>query len=63
MSICQVVDDIKLIYCPACKGVPENKTTDSIAKVQSKKAKHLPQRPEISLAKISKANKDLILQK
>ena len=33
MSICQMVDDIKLVYCPARKGIPENKAPDSTAKV------------------------------
>ena len=58
MSICQMVDEIKLVYCPAHKGIPGNETADSLVKVTSKKAKHLPQRPEISLPEISQANKD-----
>ena len=38
-------DEIKLVYCPAHKGIPENETADSLAKVASKKAKYLPQSP------------------
>ena len=34
----------------------DNETADSLAKVASKKTKHLPQRCEISLAKMSKAS-------
>ena len=63
MSICQVVDEIKLVYCPAHKGMLDSETADSLAKLASKKAKHLPQRPEISLAEISKANKHLTFQR
>ena len=63
MSICQRVDKIKLVYCPTHQGLPDNRTDDSLVKVPSKKAKHLPQRPKISLAKISKTNKHLTLQK
>ena len=55
ISICQMVDEIKLIYGPAHKGIPDNETADSLVNVASKKAKHLPERPEISRAKISKA--------
>ena len=58
-----MVDEINLVYCLAHKGIPENEAAISLAKVASKKAKHLPQRPGISLAKISKANKHLTLQK
>ena len=61
-SISQRVDKIKLIYSPAHKGIPDNETPDSLAKVGSKRVKHLPQRTEILFAKISKANKHLMLQ-
>ena len=50
MSICQMVDEIKLDYCPTHKSIPGNETADCLAKVAPKKAKHLPQRPDISLA-------------
>ena len=56
-TICQMLDETKLVYCPANKGIPDNETADSLAKVALRKAKHLSQRPEISLAEISKANK------
>ena len=48
MSICQMVDEIKLVYCPALKGIPKHETADNLAKVVSKKAKHLPQMPEMT---------------
>ena len=41
MIICQRVSEIRLIHCPAHKGIPDNETADSQAKVASKKAKHL----------------------
>ena len=63
IKICQVVDEINVVYCLAHKGIPDNEAAISLAKVASKKAKHLPQRPDISLAKISKANEHLTLQK
>ena len=58
-----MVAEIKLVYCMAHKDTPDNKTADNLAKIAPKKAKHLPQRPEISLAKIRKVNKHLTLQK
>ena len=63
MSICQMVDETKSVYCPAHEGIRDNGTADSLTKVASKKAKHLPKRPEILLAEISKANKHLTLRK
>ena len=42
-----MVDEIKLDYCPAHKSIPGNETVDCLAKVALKKAKHLPQRPDI----------------
>ena len=62
MSICQVVDETKSVQRPAHEGIRDNETADSLAKVASKKAKHLPKRPEILLAEISKANKHLTLR-
>ena len=62
MSICQVVDETKSVHRPAHEGIRDNETADSLAKVASKKAKHLPKRPEILLAEISKANKHLTLR-
>ena len=47
------------MYCPAQKGIPDNETTDSLAKVASKKAKKLPQRTKILPAELSNANKHL----
>ena len=63
MSICQMVDETKSVYCTAHEGIQDNETADSLAKVASKKAKHLPKRPKILLAEISKANKHLTLRK
>ena len=57
-----MVDETKLVYCAANKGIPDNETADSLAKIAPKKAKHLSQRPEISPAEISKANKLLTLK-
>ena len=51
MSICQMVEEIKLVYCPAHKGITDSETADSLDKVVSKKAKHLPWKPEIHFAK------------
>ena len=62
MSICQVVDETKSVHRPAHEGIRDNETADSLAKVASKTAKHLPKRPEILLAEISKANKHLTLR-
>ena len=62
MSICQVVDETKSVHRPAHEGIRDNETADSLAKVASKKAKHLPKRLEILLAEISKANKHLTLR-
>ena len=28
-----MVDETKLVYCPANKGIPDNETADSLAKV------------------------------
>ena len=47
MNICQIVDEIKLVYCPAHKSIRDNYTADSLTKVASKKTKHLPQSREI----------------
>ena len=52
-----MVDEIKLVYSTH-KGIPDNETPDSLTKVAS-----ASQMPEISLAKINKANKHLTLQK
>ena len=39
MNICQIVDEIKLVYCPAHKSIQDNYTADSLTKVASKKTK------------------------
>ena len=41
MRMCQMIDKIKLVYCPVHKGILDNETADSLTKVASKKAKYL----------------------
>ena len=41
MRMCQMIDTIKLVYCPVHKGILDNETADSLTKVASKKAKYL----------------------
>ena len=52
IQISSPVELIKLIYCPAHKGIKENEIGDNLAKTASKKASHLPSRTDISLSKV-----------
>ena len=60
MNICQIVDEIKLVHCPAHKSIRDNYTVDSLTKVASKKTKHLPQGREIQVTTdITKMSKEM----
>ena len=61
--ICDKVENINLIYCPAHKGIQENEMADALAKTAAEKARHLPQNAEISMQEIKKTNKELTLEK
>ena len=54
-----IVEHIKLIYCPAHKSIKENKVADNLSKTASKKASHLPPRTEISLSKVKEMNRQV----
>ena len=47
MELSSCVDEIKMIYSPAHKGIYENEMADSLAKKAAKKATHL--QPKIDL--------------
>ena len=51
-QISSLVEHIKLIYCPAHKGIKENEIADNFTKTASKKAFHLPPRADISISKV-----------
>ena len=61
--ITSLVEHIKLIYCPAHKGIKENEIADNLAKIVSKKASHLPPRADISLSKVKEINRHMTLDK
>ena len=63
IRISSCVDEIKLIYCPAHKGIEDNEIADSLAKVASTKALHLPPRTDLSLSEIKEINKTITLNK
>ena len=56
-------DQIKLIYCPAHKGINENEMADSLAKVAAKKATHLQTKSDLSQSDIQSANKQVTINK
>ena len=57
------VNQIKLIYCPGHKGIPENEIADSLAKTGSRKAKHLPLKVTVTPTEIKKNNHTLTIEK
>ena len=62
-QISSLVEHIKLIYCPAHKGIKENEIADNLAKTASKKAFHLPPRADISISKVKEINRQITLDK
>ena len=48
------MEHIKLIYCPAHKGIKENEIADNLAKTASKKGSHLRPRTGISYLKLTR---------
>ena len=63
IQISSLVEHIKLIYCPAHKGIKENEITDNLAKTASRKASHLPPRADMSISKVKKINRQITLDK
>ena len=62
-QISSLVEHIKLIYCPAHKGIRENEIADNLAKTASKKASHLPPRANISISKVKEINRQIMVDK
>ena len=63
IQISSLVEYIKLIYCPAHKGMKENEISDNLAKTASKNASHLPPRAEMYLSKVKEINRQITLDK
>ena len=63
IQLSSLVSEIQIIYCPAHKGIEDNEIADSLAKVASKKASHLPPRTDLSIPKIKELNKTITLGK
>ena len=63
MQISYLVEHIKLICCPAHKGIKENKIANNLAKTTLKKASHLPPRTDISLSKDKEISRHITLDK
>ena len=53
---------IKLIYCPAHKGIDENKMANS-AKVAAKETTHLPPRIDLSMSDLKNASTQMTIDK
>ena len=56
------MEHIKLIYCPAHKGIKENEIAN-LAKTAFKKASHLPPRAVTPLSKVKDINRQITLDK
>ena len=63
IEISLTISSIKMIYCPGHKGVCENEISDSLAKTEAKKARHLPSEMAATKEEIKKVNKKLTFQK
>ena len=63
MEISQQLNQIKIIFCPAQKGIVGNEIADSFVKIASKKATYLSPRTEIFLSDIRIFNQELITSK
>ena len=57
IQISSLVEHIKLIYCPAHKGIKEKEISYNLAKTTSKKASHLLPITDISLSKVKEINR------
>ena len=52
---------MKLIYCPAHKGIMDNEFADNLAKIASKSSALLSLKTDISLSKVKEVNKQITL--
>ena len=57
------VDEIKMIYCPAHKGIYENEMAESLAKVAPKKAIHLPPKIHLTMSDLKNVNTQMTIDK
>ena len=62
MDLSPKVQNIRLVYYPAHQGIQENELANSLAKIASKKAKHLQPNTQLSLSEIQ-GNKMLSISK
>ena len=57
------MEHIKLMYCPAHKGIKENEIAANLVETASKESSHLPPEADISLSKVKKINRQIPLDK
>ena len=63
MDLSPKVQNIRLVYYPAHQGIQENELANSLAKIASKKAKHLQPNTQLSPSEIQQGNKMLSISK
>ena len=57
------MEHIKLMYCPAHKGIKENEIAANLVETASEESSHLPPEADISLSKVKEINRQIPLDK